>query len=49
MYYQIIFEFNEDESDPAIAMRDELRLIKAKEPTIISGRELKEKKKQGKP
>jgi hypothetical protein len=32
--------------DPAIKKRDELRLIKAKEPTIISGRELKEKKKR---
>jgi uncharacterized protein YjbI with pentapeptide repeats len=32
--------------DPAIELRDKLRLIKAKEPTIISGRELK--KKQGK-
>jgi uncharacterized protein YjbI with pentapeptide repeats len=32
--------------DPAIKKRDELRLIKAKEPTIISGRELKDK---GKP
>lgn len=35
--------------DPAIQKRDELRLIKAKEPTIISGRELKEKKSKGKP
>jgi hypothetical protein len=26
--------------DPAIKKRDELRLIKAKEPTIISGRDL---------
>ena len=34
--------------DPAIKKRDELRLIKAKEPTIISGRDLKEKKKKGK-
>ena len=34
--------------DPAIKRHDELRIIKAKEPTIISGRELKEKKKQGK-
>jgi hypothetical protein len=33
--------------DPAIKMRDKLRIIKAKEPTIISGRELKEKR--GKP
>jgi hypothetical protein len=32
--------------DPAIKKRDELRLIKAKEPTIISGRELMEKKKR---
>jgi uncharacterized protein YjbI with pentapeptide repeats len=32
--------------DPAIKKRDELRLIKAKEPTIISGRELRSK---GKP
>ncbi len=32
--------------DPAIEMRDKLRLIKAKEPTIISGRELRDK---GKP
>jgi uncharacterized protein YjbI with pentapeptide repeats len=30
--------------DPAIKKRDELRLIKAKEPTIISGRELRKKK-----
>lgn len=30
--------------DPAIEKRDELRLIKAKEPTIISGRELRKKK-----
>jgi len=30
--------------DPAIKKRDELRLIKAKEPTIISGRELRDKK-----
>jgi uncharacterized protein YjbI with pentapeptide repeats len=30
--------------DPAIKKRDELRLVKAKEPTIISGRELREKK-----
>jgi hypothetical protein len=29
--------------DPAIKKRDELRLIKAKEPTIISGRELRAK------
>jgi uncharacterized protein YjbI with pentapeptide repeats len=29
--------------DPAIKKRDELRLIKAKEPTIISGRELRHK------
>lgn len=29
--------------DPAIRKRDELRLIKAKEPTIISGRELRDK------
>jgi uncharacterized protein YjbI with pentapeptide repeats len=35
--------------DPAIKKRDELRLIKAKEPTIISGRQLKDKKKQSKP
>jgi hypothetical protein len=28
--------------DPAIRKRDELRLIKAKEPTTISDRELKE-------
>ncbi len=35
--------------DPAIKKRDELRIIKAKEPTIISGKELKEKKKQSKP
>jgi hypothetical protein len=28
--------------DPAIRKRDELRLIKAKEPTVISGRELRE-------
>lgn len=34
--------------DPAIKKRDELRLIKAKEPTIISGRDLRDKKKQGK-
>jgi hypothetical protein len=33
--------------DPAIKKRDELRLIKAKERTTISGRELKEKKNQG--
>ncbi len=32
--------------DPAIKMRDKLRIIKAKEPTIISGRELKEKGKK---
>ena len=31
--------------DPAIKMRDKLRIIKAAEPTIISGREWKEKKK----
>jgi hypothetical protein len=30
--------------DPAIKMRDKLRIIKAAEPTIISGREWKEKK-----
>ena len=30
--------------DPAIRKRDGLRLIKAKEPTIISGRELRDKK-----
>jgi hypothetical protein len=30
--------------DPAIKKRDKLRLIKAKEPTIISGRELRNKK-----
>jgi len=38
--------------DPAIKMRDKLRIIKAQEPTIISGRELKEndkKSKRGKP
>ena len=35
--------------DPAIKKRDELRLIKAKEPTIISGRDLKAKDEQGKP
>jgi len=35
--------------DPAIKKRDELRLIKAKEPTIISGRELRDKKGSGKP
>lgn len=29
--------------DPATKKRDELRLIKAKEPTIISGRELRNK------
>jgi len=34
--------------DPAIKKRDELRLIKAKEPTIISGRDLREEQKQGK-
>lgn len=32
--------------DPAIKKRDELRLIKAQEPTILSGRDLKEKKRE---
>jgi hypothetical protein len=35
--------------DPAIKMRDKLRIIKAKEPTIISGRELMDKGKKDKP
>ena len=30
--------------DPAIKKRDELRLIKAKESTVISGRELKKRR-----
>jgi uncharacterized protein YjbI with pentapeptide repeats len=34
--------------DPAIKMRDKLRLIKAQVPTIISGKELKEKGKKNK-
>jgi len=34
--------------DPAIKMRDKLRIIKASEPTIISGRALKDKVKKSK-